>query len=97
MTGQVWSVATEGGYLYADNLSDYLRFELQPLTKFRNLCDAKDNAIGLHKGQEYKWNRYSKAANRGRPIGELQKMPETNFTVGQSSLIITEYGYRLAA
>lgn len=92
MTGQVWSVASEGGYLYSDNLSDYLRFELQPLTKFRNLCDAKDDAIGLHKGQEYKWNRYSKVANRGRPISELQKMPETNFTVGQSSLTITEYG-----
>ena len=97
MTGQVWSSDAAGGYLYSDNLSDYLRFQLQPLTKFRNLADAKDDAIGLHKGDTYRWNRYSNLANRGGPIGEQQKMPETSFTIGQSSLTIQEFGYPLAA
>lgn len=92
MTGQVWSVSSQGGYLYSDNLSDYLRFELQPRTKFRNLADATDKAIGLHKGNTFTWDRFSKLQNRGGPISELQKMPETNFTVGQASLTITEYG-----
>jgi N4-gp56 family major capsid protein len=92
MTGQVWSVPADGGYLYSDNLSDHLRFELQPRTKFRNLADASDKAIGLHKGETMRWNRFSKLANRGGPISELQKMPETNFTIGQSSLTIGEYG-----
>ncbi len=97
MTGQIWSVPSEGGYLYADNLSDYLRFELQPRTKFRNFADASDKAIGLHKGDTFRWDRFSKLVTRGGPIGELQKMPETNFTVGQASLTIQEFGYRLAA
>ncbi len=92
MTGQIWSVPSEGGYLYADNLSDYLRFELQPRTKFRNFADASDKAIGLHKGDTFRWDRFSKLVTRGGPIGELQKMPETNFTVGQASLTIQEFG-----
>lgn len=97
MSGQLWAVDAQGGYLYSDNLSDYLRFYLMAKTKFRNLCDAKDDAIGLHAGNEYRWNRFSKLARRGRPLAEQQKMPETNFTIGQSMLTIQEYGYRLAA
>lgn len=92
MTGQVWSSDASGGFLYSDNLSDYLRFALQPLTKFRNLADAKDDAIGLHKGNTYRWNRYSNIETRGGPIGELQKMPESGFTIGQSELTIQEFG-----
>jgi N4-gp56 family major capsid protein len=92
MAGQIWSSNTQGGYLYADNLSDYLRFELQPRTKMRNFCDASDKAIGLHKGNTFRWDRFSKLANRGGPIDELQKMPETNFTIGQASLTIGEFG-----
>src|ERR1700704_4677123 len=42
MTGQTWSVATEGGFMYSDELSDTLRIQVQPLTKFRQLCDAQD-------------------------------------------------------
>jgi len=35
MPAQLWSVPSEGGYLYSDELSDYLRNQVQPLTKFR--------------------------------------------------------------
>ena len=35
MSGQLWSVADEGGYLYSDELSNVLRMQAQPLTKFR--------------------------------------------------------------
>src|SRR4051812_2602756 len=37
MVGQIWSVATEGGFMYSDELSDTLRQQVQPLTKFRQL------------------------------------------------------------
>ena len=53
MPGQIWSADASGGYLYSDNLSDYLRFSLQSRTKFRQFADAKDDAIGLHKGDTY--------------------------------------------
>lgn len=92
MTGQVWSVNASGGFLYSDNLSEYLRFELQPRTKFRNLCDAKDDALGLHRGDTYRWNVYSKMATRGGPIDEQQRIPESQFTIAQRSLTIAEFG-----
>lgn len=97
MPGQIWSSNTAGGFLYSDNLSEYLRFELQSKTKFRNLADPKDDALGLYKGDTYRWNRYSNLSSRGGPITEFQRMPESTFTVGQSSLVITEFGYRIAA
>jgi N4-gp56 family major capsid protein len=92
MTGQVWSADASGGYLYSDNLSEYLRFSLQPRTKFRNLADAKEDALGLHRGDTYRWNVYSNLATRGGPIAETQRMPETSFTIAQRSLTIEEFG-----
>jgi len=35
MAGQLWSIPTEGGYMYSDELSDVLRQQVQPLTKMR--------------------------------------------------------------
>lgn len=35
MAGQLWAVPAEGGYMYSDELSDVLRQQVQPLTKFR--------------------------------------------------------------
>jgi len=92
MTGQIWSVDVSGGFLYSDNLSDYLRFELQPRTKFRNLCDPKDDALGLHRGDTYRWNVYSSIGQKGGPLLETQRMPETQFTIAQRSLTINEFG-----
>jgi len=92
MTGQIWAVDTSGGFLYSDNLSEYLRFELQPRTKFRNLSDAKEDALGLHRGDTYRWNVYSSLGKRGGPIGEMQRMPETSFSIQQRSMTIQEYG-----
>lgn len=91
MTGQVWSVPASGGYLYSDNLSEYLRFELQSRQKFRQLADVKEDALGLHNGATYNWNVYSKLANRGGPIAETQRVPETQFTIQQRSLTVTEF------
>lgn len=92
MPGQLWSSDATGGYLYSDNLSEYLRFELQPRTKFRNLADAKEDALGLHRGETYRWNVYSTIQNRGGPIAETQRMPESNFTIAQRSLTVQEFG-----
>ncbi len=92
MTGQVWSSNTSGGFLYSDNLSTYLRFELQARTKFRNLADAKEDALGLNRGDTYRWNVYSSLGKRGGPLAETTRMPETSFTIAQRSLVIGEFG-----
>lgn len=93
MAGQLWSVAAEGGYLYSDELSDELRIQLQPLTKFRRLCDAKDaSSKGLHRGETFRWNVYADVATQGRRLVEQNPIPETNFQISQKSLTIYEAG-----
>lgn len=93
MAGQIWSVAAEGGYLYSAELSDYLRMQVQPLTKFRQFCDAEDGTQkGLGKGETFTWDIVSNVARQGRRLDETQAMPETNVTVSQGSLTVTEWG-----
>lgn len=93
MAGQLWSVPAEGGYLYSDELSDILRTQVEPLTKFRQLADAKDGASkGLHAGETFVWNTYSKIGRQGRTLLETDTMPENGFTIVQRSLTVTEAG-----
>ena len=91
MSGQVWSTNALGGYMWSPNLSRKLRTALQPMVRFRQFCDAKE-AFGLGIGQTFNWNIYSDVAQAGGTLSEAQPMPETNFTITQNSLTITEYG-----
>lgn len=91
MAGQVWNTDTLGGFMYSDELSDYLRTELQPMSRFRQFCDIKE-AKGKNKGDLFNWNIYSDVADDGNTILETETMPETNFTISQGQLTITEYG-----
>jgi N4-gp56 family major capsid protein len=93
MTGQTWTVPSEGGFLYSDELSNILRQQVQPLTKFRQLCDAKDGTQkGLNRGENFNWNVYSNVGTQGRRLSENQTMPETGFTMIQHTLKVTEAG-----
>lgn len=93
MAGQVWAVDSEGGYAYSDELSDVLRLAVQPLTKFRQCCDAKDaSSKGLSRGELFHWNVYSDVATQGSTLVETSTMPETNFTIVQGTLTVTEFG-----
>lgn len=93
MAGQLWSEDSKGGYMYSGELSDKLRHEVMPKVVYRQHCDAKDAmSKGLKTGQSFQWDVYSKIANQGGKISETEKMPESNFTIIQGSLTITEYG-----
>lgn len=93
MTGQMWAVAQEGGYLYSDQLSEYLRMTVQPLTKMRQFCDAEDGTQkGLGRGEVFNWDIISNVARQGRRLNENQPIPETNVTISQGSLVVTEWG-----
>ena len=91
MSGQVWSTNALGGYMFAANLSRKLRTALQPMVRFRQFCDAKE-AFGLGIGDTFHWNVYSDVQQAGGALTENMTMPETNFTISQSSAVITEYG-----
>jgi N4-gp56 family major capsid protein len=93
MAGQVWAVSAEGGYLYSDELSEYLRAQAQPLTKFRQLCDAEDGSMkGLNRGEKFYWNTFSNIGAQGRRLDERQPMPESGVTLSQKSLTVYEAG-----
>ena len=93
MPGQIWSVASEGGYLWSEELSTYLRMAVQPMTKFRQFCDAKDGSQkGLNRGDKFQWNVASNLGTQGRRLDERSPIPETGFTLSQKSLTIQEYG-----
>lgn len=93
MTGQLWSIAADGGYLYSDQLSEYLRMTVQPLTKFRQFCDAEDGTQkGLGRGETFTWDIVSNVAKQGRRLSETDPIPETNVTISQGSLTVTEWG-----
>lgn len=93
MAGQVWSVNTLGGYMWAPQLSNVLRMQLLPTVKFRQFCDAKDaTEKGLHAGAIFNWNVYSRIQSGGGQLTEQVEMPTSNYTITQSSLTVTEYG-----
>lgn len=93
MAGQLWATNSLGGYMYSDRLSKVLRHAVQPLVKFRQFADVKDAAAqGKGKGDTFHWNVYSDVANQGTTLVETSTMPETNFTITQGTMTITEYG-----
>ena len=93
MAGQIWATDSLGGYMYSDELSDVLRTALQPMVRFRQFCDAKDaTQKGLNKGESFSWNIYSDIATAGGSLEETEVMPESNYTITQTSLTVTEYG-----
>jgi N4-gp56 family major capsid protein len=90
---QLWNTDNIGGYMYSDELSEVLRTAMQPMSRFRQHCDADDASDkGKHKGDEYNWNIYSDVATQGAALTENVAMPETNFTISRGSLSIVEYG-----
>jgi N4-gp56 family major capsid protein len=91
MAGQLWVTDSLGGYMYSDQLSAELRTAVQPLCRFRQFADVKDAAHqGMGKGDTFHWNVYSDVATQGTTLLETDTVPETNFTISQGTLTITE-------
>lgn len=91
MAGQVWQTDALGGFMWSPNLSRKLRTALQPMVRFRQFCDARE-AFGLGKGENFSWNVYLDVATQGGALNETDQMPETNFTIIQQTLTVTEFG-----
>ena len=93
MAGQIWAVSSLGGYLYSRQLSNVLRANVQPLVKFRQFADVHDiSQQGKKKGDTFTWDVFSDVSTAGAVLTETNTMPETNFTIVQGTLTITEAG-----
>ena len=91
MAGQLWSVNSSGGFLYALNLSYELREALQPMSRFRQFCEPMDGD-GKQRGQTFTWDVYGNVATAGGTLVETATMPESQSAITQATLTITEYG-----
>ena len=91
MAGQVWQTDALGGFMWAANLSRKLRTAIQPMVRFRQYCDVRE-AFGKGKGEQYAWNIYSDVGTQGTTLNETDVMPETNYTITQQTLVVTEFG-----
>ncbi len=89
MAGVIWT--GNEGYLSAKNLDKEIRHALRPECKFRQFATVK-NAVGKNAGETHHWNIYSKVVTAGTKLVETNTMPQTNFTVTQGTMTITEYG-----
>jgi N4-gp56 family major capsid protein len=93
MSGQVWAVNSLGGFMYSRQLSNVLRMAVQPLVKFRQFADVRDaSQQGKKKGDIFTWDVFSDVATAGGIIQETNTMPETNFTITQGTLTLSEAG-----
>lgn len=93
MAGQLWALDSLGGYFHSLELSKELRTALQPMQKFRQFCDVKDaSQQGKGKGETFTWNIVSNVATQGGTLTETNTMPETQFTITQGTMTISEWG-----
>lgn len=93
MAGQVWDTDNLGGFMGSAFLSDLLRNAVQPMNRFRQFSDAKDaSKKGLHDGDTFNWNVYSKVQTAGTVLTEGSAMPVTNYVITQGTLSVNEYG-----
>ena len=93
MAGQIWGTDSLGGYMSSQKLSKKLRHAVQPMVKFRQFADVKDASMqGKSKGDTFHWNVYGNVATQGTTLTETNTMAETNFTITQGTLTITEQG-----
>jgi len=66
---------------------------VQPLVKFRQFADVRDaSQQGKKKGDIFTWDVFSDVAQSGGVLAETNTMPETNFTIVQGTLTVTEAG-----
>lgn len=80
-----------GGFYQNNELSKKMRLVAQPQKRFRAFVQLK-GAKGAHKGRHLLFDKNRDLATHGNLLNETSTIPETNFTVGQGTLTLNEYG-----
>ena len=83
-------------YWYSLNLSEVLRFAVQPQCFYRNFCDAKNSVTsGLHRGGIFHWNVYGNLSGDDTDedvLNETDEIGTSDFDIVQGSAVIQEFG-----
>jgi N4-gp56 family major capsid protein len=90
--GQLWQAAN--GYMATPTLSEKLRNNLQPISRFTQFADVEE-AIGKNNGDTYTWNVYGDVPDTDDDVNGIPEnapMPEGEFNTSQGSVVIKEFG-----
>lgn len=91
MPGQLWVTNSLGGFLGNRKLSRTIRHASQPLMKFEQFCQVKED-LGKNKNDLIFFDKVSNVTNSGGTLVETDTMPETNITITTGTIQVTEYG-----
>lgn len=90
MPGQVWATNTLGGFTAAPYLTARLRERAQPLFRIRGFLEPREE-IGKKRGESWLFDKVGNVATQGGTLVETNTIPETQFTIGQGTGVVTEY------
>lgn len=97
MPGQLFGTNSLGGFFTNNELSLQLRIKAQPLKRFRQFVQIK-GAKGARRGNKVYFDKLQPVSTAASTAGlaETATIPETNFTINQGTLTITEYANAIA-
>lgn len=87
--GTTW--ADHGSYYYSPELSKKLRYEMQPIMRFRTFVSVKD-AMGKNQGDTCNFDKITNISTQGGTLVETATMPEHGYTPYKGTLTINELG-----
>ena len=93
MPSQLFGTNSLGGFFTNNELSLQLRIKAQPLKRFRQFVQIK-GAKGARRGNKVYFDKLQNITTAASTSGlsETATIPESNFTINQGTLTITEYG-----
>lgn len=97
MPSQLFGTNSLGGFFTNNELSLQLRIKAQPLKRFRQFVQIK-GAKGARRGNKVYFDKLQPVVTAAATAGlaETATIPETNFTINQGTLTITEYANAIA-
>ncbi|HUV65527.1 MAG TPA: N4-gp56 family major capsid protein [Sedimentisphaerales bacterium] len=92
-TQQLWVTSTLGGYMTNPRLSQKIWDAAQPLMRFAQFCNIKDDALnGGGKGAIILFDKMGDIPGTHGTLVETSTMPRATFILGQGTATVAEYG-----
>jgi len=93
MAQQVWVTSTLGGYLTNPTLSRKIWDASQPLMRFTQFCNIKEDALNAGgKGAIVLFDKIGDIPGTHGTLVETSTMPRATFVLGQGTATVAEYG-----
>lgn len=91
MSGQLYGTNSLGGFFSNPELSQKMRVVAQPIKRFRAFTSPL-GAGGAHTSDKVFFDKVQNIVTGGGVLAETNTIPESNFTIGQGTATMTEYG-----